>query len=103
MQTSNCIQYLSSNLSKLVAKLINNNINLLNINKSCIVKIKERFTKVKNQKNTIIQTKKTKIKSIKRDFFDFKYIDAIIKVLRNNKDTIKKIIATKLNKESKKI
>jgi len=87
LQTSNCVQHLSSNLSKLVAKLINNNINLLNVSKSYIVKTKER---VKNRKNTIIRTKKTKIKSIKRDLFDFKYIDAIIKLLRNNKDAIEK-------------
>jgi len=35
-------------LSKLVAKLINNNINLLNINKFYIVKIKKYFAKIKN-------------------------------------------------------
>ena len=77
-------------MSKLVAKLIDNNINLLNVNKFCIVKTKERFAKAKNQKSTIIQAKKTKTKFTKRNLFDFEYIDATIKVLRNNKNAIER-------------
>ncbi len=68
---------------KLVIELINNNINLLNVNKSYIIK-------TKNRKSTIIQTKRTKIKFIKRDFFDFKYINIAIKVLYNSKDIIER-------------
>jgi len=90
-------------LFKLVAKLIDNNINLLNVNKFYIVKTKKCLAKVKNRKSTIIQAKKTKIKSIRRNFFDFKYINVAIKVSRDSKDVVeKKKIATKLNKESKK-
>jgi len=90
LQTSNCVQRLSFNLFKLVAKLIDNNINLLNINKFCIVKTKERLTRAKNRKSTIIRAKKTKIKSIKRDFFSFEYVNVAIKVLRNSKDAIER-------------
>jgi hypothetical protein len=90
LQTSNRVQRLSSDSSKSTAKLIDNNVDLLNVNESCIVKTKERSAKTKNRKNTITQTKKTKIKSIKRDFFDFEHVDAAIKVSRNNKDAIER-------------
>jgi len=75
---------LSLNLSKLITKLINNKINLLNINKICIFKPKKYFTKIKNRKNTIIQIEKIKIKFIKRNFLNLEYINIIIKVLYNN-------------------
>lgn len=68
-------------------KLLNNdNINILNINSSCIIKSNNCLTKAKNKKDIIIQAKKTKTKSTRRDSLDFKYIDARICILRNNKD-----------------
>jgi hypothetical protein len=77
-------------LSKLAIKLIDNIIDLLDINKICIVKIKEYFAKAKNRKSTIIQVEKRKIKFLKRNFLDFKYIDATIKVLRNSKCAVER-------------
>jgi len=58
------IQQFSFKASKLIAKLIDNNINLLDVNQSCVAKIKERLVKTRNKKDTITRTKKTKTKFI---------------------------------------
>ena len=92
-------------MSKFVAKFINKNIDLLNINKFCIIKTKKQLIKIKNKKNIIIRIEKTKTKCTRKNLCDFKYIDAAIKILRCNKYVVnknKKIVAAKLNKESKK-
>jgi len=44
----------------------------------------------RNKKNTITRTKEIKTKSTRRNLFSFKYIDTIIKVLRNSKYAIKR-------------
>lgn len=80
----------TSNSSKSIAKLINKNVDLLDVNESRVVKSKERLIEIRNKKDTIIKTKKAKTKFIKRDFFDFKHVDAIIKVSRDNKRTIER-------------
>jgi len=74
----------------LIAKLIDNNVNLLDINQFCVVKFKERFVEAKNKKDIIIRTKKTKTKFMKRNFFDFEYVDTTIKVSRDNKRAIRR-------------
>ena len=90
IQANNVLEQLFFDLSKFVAKLINKNIDLLDINKSRIVKSKEQSIEAKNKKATIIKVEKTKRKSTRKNLFDFKYIDAAIKVLRNSKYTIKR-------------
>ncbi len=82
-------------------KLIDNNINLLNINKSCVVKAKKHFVEAKNKKFIITRAKKTKTKFIRIFFFDFKYIDAIIKLLCNNKKNNNNKIKSKKQKKLK--
>jgi len=77
-------------LSKLIVELIDNNVDLLDVNKLYIVKTKERFARAKNRKSTIIRTKKTKTKFIKRDLSNFKHVDKAIKVSRDNKDAIER-------------
>ncbi len=74
----------------MIAKLINDDINLLDINQSRVAKTKERLVKTKNKKNIITRTKKTKAKSTRRNLFDFKYVDATIKVSRDSKRAIKR-------------
>ncbi len=63
---------------------------MLDINQSYIVKTKECFVETRNKKDTITRTKKTKTKFIKKDFFDFKYVDATIKISRDSKRAIRK-------------
>lgn len=84
------LKRLTSNLSKSIAKLIDKNVDLLDVNEFRVVKSKERSIKTKNKKGTITRTKKAKAKSIKRDFFDFEHVDAIIKVSRDGKRTIER-------------
>lgn len=87
--TNNAFDRLSSNSSKFAAKLINGH-DLLDVNKSCVVKSKNRSIEARNKKDTIIRTEKTKTRFIKRDFSSFKHVDATIKVSRNNKRTIER-------------
>ncbi len=77
-------------MSKFVAKFINKNIDLLNINKFCIIKTKKQLIKIKNKKNIIIRIEKTKTKCTRKNLCDFKYIDATIKILRCNKYIVNK-------------
>ena len=74
----------------MIAKLINDDVNLLDVNQFCVAKVKERFVETRNKKDTITRTKKTKTKSIRRNFFDFEHVDAIIKVSRDSKCAIRK-------------
>ncbi len=82
------LERLAFNSSKLVAKLIDENVDLLDVNESRVVKSKERSTKARNKKNTITRIEKTKAKSIKRDSFGFEHVDAAIKASRDGKRTI---------------
>ena len=82
--------------SKFVEKLINNN-ELLFVNEFFNVKIKNYFQKIKNKKEIMTRTEKTKTKFIKQDLFDFKYIK--INFCYNNRDDCDK----QNNKEIKKI
>jgi len=84
------IQRFSFEASKSIAKLIDDNVDLLDVNQFRVVKAKERFVKANNKKDIIIRTKKMKTKSIKRNFFDFDYVDATIKVSRDNKRAIRR-------------
>jgi len=63
---------------------------LLDVNQSRIAKTKERLVEAKNKKDTITKIEKTKTKSIKRNLFNFEYVDATIKVSRDSKRAIEK-------------
>ena len=63
---------------------------MLNINKFRVVKAKERSIKARNKKDTITRIEKTKTKSTRRNLFDFKYIDVVIKVFYSSKEIVEK-------------
>lgn len=88
LQINNLIQRSTFEASKSIAKFIDNNFDLLNVNKSRVAKAKERSVKARNKKNTIIKAEKAKTKSIKKDLFDFEHVDATIKVSRDSKRAI---------------
>lgn len=74
----------ANKLEKNIYKKIDNNKTLRYVNKSCVIKTKDCSTKVKNKKDTILRANKTKIKPIKRNSSNFKYVKASIKILRDS-------------------
>jgi len=74
----------ANELEKNIYKKIDNNKTLRYVNKFCVIKTKDCSTKAKNKKDTILRAKKTKIKSIKRNSSNFKYVKASIKILRDS-------------------
>ncbi len=84
------IQQFSFKALESIAKLIDDDVNLLDVNQFCVAKAKERFVETRNKKDTITRIKKAKTKFIKRDLFNFEYVNATIKVLRNNKRAIRR-------------
>jgi len=90
LQANNLVQLFTFEASKSIAKLIDDNINLLDVNQFRVAKAKERLVEKKNKKDTITRAKKTKTKSTKRDLSSFEYVDVAIKVLLDNKRTIDK-------------
>lgn len=88
MQTNNLVQYFISEVSESATELINNNIDLLEINESYIVKAKECSVGARNRRATITRAEKTKARSTRRDLSGFEYIDAAIKVSRGGKHTV---------------
>ncbi len=90
MQVSNRVQRLSSNSLEPVAKLIDDDVDLLNVNESCIVKTKGRLARAKNRKSTMTRTKKAKAKSTRRDSSSFEHVDAAIKASRGGKGAVER-------------
>ena len=75
--------------------------NLLNIDKSTIIKLKNKSRKSQNKKNIILKVDKTTIRFTKRNFSNFEIvktkIDNKIKRVRKN-EQIKKNITTRIEK-----
>ena len=67
------------------------NVELLNINELRKVKIKSRSKNSKNQKFFMTRTKKKAIKSTRRNFFEFKYVEAVVEVFQSNRIRNQKI------------
>ena len=71
LKINNHVEKFVFKFSKPVEELINDN-ELLTVNELFIIQVKNRFKKIKNKKEVITRTEKTKTKFIKRDSFDFK-------------------------------
>ncbi len=90
LQVSNRVQRSSPNSPKPVAKLIDDDVDLLDVNEPRIVKAKGRPARAKNRKSTMTRTKKAKAKSTKRDPSGFEHVDAAIKASRDGKGAIER-------------
>jgi len=88
LQASNRVQRPPPDSPEAAAKLIDDDIDLLDVNEPRIVKTKGRSVEAKNRKSTMTRAEKAKTKSTKRDLSGFEHIDAIIKVSRGGKRNV---------------
>ena len=73
LKVNNYVKKFAFEFSKFSEKLIDDN-NLLTVNELFIVKVKDRFKKTKNKKKVMTRAEKAKIKFIKWNSLNFKYI-----------------------------
>jgi len=85
LQANNSIQCSSSDATKSIVELMDDDVDLLDINKPRVAKAKGRSIEARNKKGTMTRAKKAKAKSTRRDPFDFEHVDATIKASRDGK------------------
>jgi hypothetical protein len=88
IQTNNVLERPASDSSEPAAKLIDEDVDLLDVNEPRVVKSKGRPTGARNKKGTMTRTEKAKAKSTKRDPSGFEHVDAAIKASRGGKRTV---------------
>ena len=74
LEINNYVKKFTFEFFELAEELINDN-ELLKMNESLIVKVKNRFKEIRNKKEIITRAKKTKTKFIKQDSFDFEHVE----------------------------
>jgi len=74
----------ANELEKNVHKKIDDDETLRHVNEFRVIKTKDRFTRAKNKKGTMLRANKAKTRSIKRDSFDFEHVEASIKASRDS-------------------
>ena len=77
------------------------NVELLNINEFRKVKFKNRPKNSKNQKSFITRAKKKTIKSTRRNFFEFEYVETAVQISQNRDRNRKSIRTNRIDRKKR--
>ena len=77
------------------------NVELLNINELRKIKLKNRSKNSKNQKFFITRAKKKAIKSTRRNFFEFEYVEAVVETFQSRDRSRKFTRTNRVNREER--
>ena len=77
------------------------NVEFLNINESRKVKLKDRSKNSKNQKSLMTRAKKKAIKSTRRNFFEFEYVETVVEIFQSRDRSREFTRANRINREKR--
>ena len=77
------------------------NVEFLNINESRKVKFKNRSKNSKNQKPFMTRAKKKAIKSTRRNFFEFEYVETVVEAFQSRDRNRKSTRANRVNRKKR--